>query len=365
MEDSELVLIDVIEEMCAAKDVRLRAMRVARDIMNTEVGTLTLDDRVGRCLRVMESRGVRHVPVVDVPDEAGKKARFVGIVSQRDVLRLSAQDGKENGKQKMDERALRQLLVQIVARRPKSVSLETPVEEIIATMTSNHIDMVPVLDDSSLVGIITTSDLMWLLLRLDKVVRQLCPASKEGASTADKFCESSAKGKVLFSWVYQSVEEIMTEPVICLGPGDNVGRAIEVLQTEEFRHVPITDEDGRFVGLVSDRDILRNLPFAGRRPPSAPKRFREHLFATDSRSKSLELTLESIMVREVSRVLPSCRVTDAAEILNKNKISCLLVVDEQEALRGIVTVTDLMRALAGVYEPGERAGLTPSESSVC
>jgi CBS domain-containing protein len=353
MENGQSALIDVVEQMCTQQDVGLEAMRVARDIMNTEVGTLTLDDRVSRCLKVMDSRKVRHVPVMDVPDEDDKKPRFVGIVSQRDVLRLNAPDGKESSKQEVDQRALRQLLTQIVARRPKSVSIETPVEDVITTMTSNHIDMVPVLDDGDLVGIITTADLMGLFLRLDKAIEQLCPESKEAAASVDMAREDSAKCKLLLSWVHRAVQEIMTEPAICLGPKDNVAGAIELLQSEEFRHVPITDEQGKFVGLVSDRDILRNLPFAGRRPPSAPKRFREHLFATHSRTKSLQLPLERIMVQKVSHILPGSRVTDAAHTLYKDRISCLPVVDEQEKLRGMITITDLMWALAAAYEPGD------------
>jgi len=355
-------------------------MRVARDIMNADVKTLTLDHTVKHCLKYMEAHRIRHVAVVDLPNEGEKKPCFIGIVSQRDVLRLSAPDAKENSKQKVDQRALRQLLVNIVARKPKSVSLQTPVRDVIMTMICNHIDMVPVLDDADLVGFITTTDLIKLFFRLDKVIHRLCPELKKGALgsrkagslPADISSESSAKAKILSSWVSRSVQEIMTKQLICLEPQDNLARAIEILHTEEFRHIPIMDEpspsEGRgeqakFVGLVSDRDILRNLPFAGRRPPSPPKRFREHLFATDSWTKSLQLPLESIMVRKVLHILPGCSVCEAAEILYKKKMSCLPVVDEHEKIRGIVTVTDLMRALLAVYEPTEKADSIPSQSS--
>jgi CBS domain-containing protein len=51
--------------------------------------------------------------------------------------------------------------------------------------------------------------------------------------------------------------------------------------------------------------------------------------------------------------LPGCSVCEAADILYTKKISCLLVIDEQEKLRGGVAVTDLMRALLAAYEPAE------------
>ncbi len=378
MENEQFKLIDVIEEMCLSrlgsakrattdseKDVCFQPMRLARDIMHTDVKTLTLDHTVNSCLKFMEVRRVRHVPVVDIPYEGEKKPYFIGIVSQRDVLRLSTQDAEETGKQNIDQRALRQLMVNIVARKPRSVSPQTPVQNVIMTMISNHIDMVPVLEDDDLVGIITTTDLMKLFLRLDKVIHQLFPEFKKGAPPVDTGSESSTKVKILSSWVFRTVQEIMTEQVICLEPQDNLAKAIEVMQDEEIRHIPIMDEQEKLVGLVSDRDILRNLPYAGKRPPLSPKRFRGHLFATDLWTTNWQLPLDSVMAQNALHILPGCSICKAADTLYKKKIGCLPVVDKREKLRGIVTVTDLMRTLLSTYEPTEKAGLIPSESSIC
>jgi len=349
MENEQFGLIDAIEEMAIHKDISLKPMRLAADIMNADVKTLSLDHTVNQCLKFMEARRVRHVPVVDLQSEAETWPCFIGVISQRDVLRLNAPDAEKSSKQKTDKRALRQLLAQIVARKPESVSLETPIQDVITVMLRNHIDMATVLDDGDLVGIVTTTDLMRFLLKLDKVVRQLCQDSKKGALPADRASE------VLFSWLSRTVQDIMTEDVISLTPQDNLARAIEVLQAEKLRHILVTDEQGEFVGLVSDRDILRNLPFAGRRPLSRPKKFREHLFAVKPRTKSLELTLEEIMVRKALCILPSSSLSNAADVLRKKKISCLPVIDKSKKLRGIVTVTNLMRALLTAYESPEKS----------
>jgi CBS domain-containing protein len=215
------------------------------------------------------------------------------------------------------------------------------------------------------VGVITTTDLMKLFFKLDKVIHELCPELNKGAPPVDMASESSAKAKILSSWISRPVQEIMTEQVISLEPQDNLARAIEVMQDEEIRHIPIMDEQEKFVGLVSDRDILRNLPYSGRRPSSPPKRFREHLFATDQWTKNFLMTIESVMVRKVLHILPGCSVCEAADILYTKKISCLPVIDEQEKLRGIVTVTDLMRMLLTAYESDEKAALITSQSSIC
>ncbi len=365
MENEQFKLIDLIEQICTEKGIYPKPMRVARDIMNTKVKTLTLDHTVRDCLKLMEDSKVRHVPVLDLPYEGEKKPCFIGVVSQRDVLRLSTPNAKEPDEQQIDQRALEQLLVNIVARNPKSVSTQTPINKVITILISNHIDMVPVLDGPDLAGIITTTDLMKLFSTLGKTISLLCPKSKGDSTAIYGASENSAKTDILSSWAFRAVQEIMNEPVICLSPQDNLAKAIEVLQAKEIRHIVITDEQGDFLGLVSDRDILRNLPYAGRRPPSEPKRFREHLFAADLWTTNFFMPLENVMVRNVIHILPSNSICDTADILYKKNISCVPVIDKPKKLKGIVTVIDMMQALLTVYEPAEKAGLIPGKSSIC
>jgi CBS domain-containing protein len=360
MENEQFKLIDLIEQICTEKDVCPKPMRIARDIMNVNVKTLTLDHTINQCLQFMHGRRVRHAPVIDLSYEGEKKPYFIGVVSERDVLRLKAPDSGENGKQKIDRRALRQLLVQIVTRRPKVVSPQTPIPEVIEVMTCNHIDMVPVLDGADLVGIITTTDLIKFCFKLEDVIYELCPELKKDLLTFETASKSSSKTRILYTWVSRTVQEIMTEQVISLEPQENIAKAIELIQTEEFRHIPIIDEQGKFIGLISDRDILRNLPFAGKRPPSPPKKFREYLFSSNFCIHNFSIPIERIMVRKVLHISPGCKIREAAEILHKKKISCLPVINEDEKLQGIVTVTDLMQALLAAYEPAEDASLIPS-----
>ncbi|MHC4212341.1 MAG: CBS domain-containing protein [Planctomycetota bacterium] len=365
MNDEQITLIDAIEEMGLKKNIGLDPMRVARDIMNSEVKTLTLDHTTRRCLELMASLNIRHVPVVDAPYEEEGKPCFIGIVSQRDVLRLNARETEETIEQPVDPKALRQLLIQIVARKPKAVSLQSSIPEVISVMINNHIDMVPVLDEGDLAGIITTTDIIKLFFRIEQAVQQLFPESQNDTSIIDTTSEGSFEAAVLFPWCFRTIQEVMTKEVICLEPQDDIAKAIKVLQTEKFRHVPIVDVEGKLAGLVSDRDILRNLPFAGKRPPCPPKIFREHLFAVDPWDERHLQPLESIMVRRIFHISPCTRICDAAEILYREKISCLPVVNERGKVQGIITVTDLMRALLLAYDPPEKSDLIADESNIC
>jgi CBS domain-containing protein len=313
----------------------------------------------------MEARRVRHVPVVDFPYEEEReqgqyKPYFIGIVSERDMLRLNSRETDRKGRHKIDQRALRQLLVQIVARKPKSVSPQTPIQEVIMIMTCNNIDCVPVLNNSDLVGIITTTDIIRLFFKIDEAASRIDSKLKKNALPFDTASENSAKIETLSSWTLQTVQDVMTRQMISLEPQDTLKTAIDVMQAEEIRHILVMNEQDKFLGLVSDRDILRNLPFAGKRPPYPPKKFREHLFRIKSQTKILQLPLEKIMQRKVLTIPPGHKVGDAVDILYKKKISCLPVIDEQKKVWGIITVTDLMHAVLGAYEPVEAASLVAS-----
>ncbi len=353
MADEHLSLVGSVEAVCVEKNISFRPMHVAGDIMNSDVKTLTMDHTVNACLKFMKAYRIRHVPVIDLPmeGEKRKKPAFIGVISQRDVLRLASPDAPKDGRQKWDKKALRQLLSQIVARKPLSASPNTPVSDVIITMLNNHIDMVPVLTDAVLVGVITTTDILKLFLELDKAICQLYPELAKKHPPHDILSEPSGPKAAFFSWARKTVDSIMTTDLICLQIHDNLAAAMQAMQDGGFRHVPVLDEQMNLLGIVSDRDVLRHLPFAGRRPPLQDKKFREHLFSTDRKNASLELPLDSIMTRKVEYISPASTTIEAVSILRKTKMSCLPVVDEQGKIVGIVTVTNLTHLLLSAYEP--------------
>jgi CBS domain-containing protein len=279
--------------------------------------------------------------MVDIPCDDNAKPYFVGIISERDVLRLISPSVKTTSDQEIDKRALRQLLAQIVTRKPKTVSPDTPIAEVLTLLLDNHFDMLPVLDEADVVGIITTTDLLKIFLKLDKVVCQLSPDLNKTAYPGD--------ANVLSLWTSQTVHDVMTKQVISLLPQDDLATAIDLMQEHKFRHIPIINEDGKLRGIVSDRDVLRQLHYAGKRPMGKESKFRDHLFRADPNFINLERPLIRMMTRTVTHVLPGMSVCDAAKILYELRLSCLPVLDEQKNLLGILTMTDLMSALLAIY----------------
>jgi len=339
-------LIDLIDNMIAGKDVFFQWVRVVRDVMTIDVKTLGLDDTVEDCIKLFKRNNVRHVCVMDDPSEDDgdpEKPCFVGIVSERDVSRrISPYIGKAR-EEDTDAKALGERLVEIVTRKPASVTPETPISEMIATMIGSRVDMLPVLAGKDLVGIVTASDIMKLFVRLGTIQR-VC------ANAGRKRRLAHLEVAALLPSIAQTVEDMMTEEPTCLAPGDCLRDVIEAMKEGEFRHVPILDQQGKLVGIVSDRDVLQHLSFPEGRRRSDDSRFRSRLFATDPKDPSLRLPVTDIMKRDIVHVSPNCTVYDAAKMLLDLRVSCLLVTEEENNLRGIVTITSMMAALLAAFK---------------
>jgi len=352
MPDEQFRLIDLLDDLSAGRDVFFKSVCLVKDVMTKDVKTLTLDDTIEMCIKFMKEHRVRHIPVVDSPTGEYAEQYFVGIVSQRDVFRQISPYLGKIGEEDSDSKALKQPLVQLVTRNPKSVSPETAIQEMITLMVDNHINMVPVLIDRNLVGIVTSTDILKLFIRLD-TIRQLCSKAEKKTEQRMRFVDllSGNSDKVMpaFSTVLRTVEDIMTEQVVCLEEQESLAKVMEVMQQGKFRHVPIVDKQKKLLGIISDRDVLRYLPFHSRPFEPRTEVFRARLFNVAPNELVIQQALHHIMRRDVTHVLPSCDFYTAVKMLYEMNISCLPVTDEDKKLVGIVTVRDVMRGLLAAY----------------
>lgn len=129
--------------------------------------------------------------------------------------------------------------------------------------------------------------------------------------------------------------DIMTEDPMTADLHARVQDAVEILQTLEIRHLPITDDYGGLVGMVSDRD-LRNAarPYTVGESAGGPRR------------SLLEQPITEIMTSDVSSISPSATISEITDALLELKIGALPVVDDATGnLLGIVSYVDVLRAL--------------------
>jgi CBS domain-containing membrane protein len=142
--------------------------------------------------------------------------------------------------------------------------------------------------------------------------------------------------EILIERIMQSkqVRDLMSPSVKTLGLNDKLSVADELMQTERIRHLPIVNEDGRVVGIVSQRDLF----------------FNALVQALGFGSTSHDRILSSILVKEVMTenvvtTTPEALVTDAARVMVDRKIGCLPVI-QNDALVGILSESDIVSAVA-------------------
>lgn len=145
------------------------------------------------------------------------------------------------------------------------------------------------------------------------------------------------------------VRDLMTRELLTLGPEASVSEALQLCRDRRIRHVPIVESD-ELVGIVSDRDLREASP--------APD--------DSNREETMQnIRVGDIMSREVVTVHPQDPTGYAAKEMYERKLDALPVMDEQELL-GIVTSTDVMRALVmltGVHESGSQIEVQASNKS--
>jgi acetoin utilization protein AcuB len=127
------------------------------------------------------------------------------------------------------------------------------------------------------------------------------------------------------------VKEKMTKNPTTVTPEVALKDAISKMERGHFRHLPVVDNDGTLIGMLSDRDIrlIRpSLAFVGRE---------------DAAVQLWSLAVQQAAVFDPISVKPETTVKEAAELMLRWHVGGLPVTVDQNKLVGIITYTDLLR----------------------
>lgn len=127
-----------------------------------------------------------------------------------------------------------------------------------------------------------------------------------------------------------TVNDLMTVEPLTVMSHTTLRDVIQLMKLEGCRQLPVVDEDGRLIGLVTDRDVrlAMNSPFILR------ERWQDETLLDTA-------TAESCMTSNPLTVTPETPAYRAAEMLSAYKFGALPVV-ENGLLVGIITVTDFL-----------------------
>jgi CBS domain-containing protein len=125
-------------------------------------------------------------------------------------------------------------------------------------------------------------------------------------------------------------KEIMSHNIQWITPGETVVAAAKLMAFHNLGLLPVCGADGKPIGVLTDRDIALRVIGKDR-------------LASDT-------VVEAVMTTPVQSVAADCPVERAGELMSKEGVSRLLVLDDDGHLAGLVSVADLL-----VHAPGKSA----------
>ncbi len=128
------------------------------------------------------------------------------------------------------------------------------------------------------------------------------------------------------------VKDIMSTEVFFVGPDKKMSRIQDVIECTNVRHVPVVDDHGYVLGIVSQWDLLQTALMN---------------ISVDVQYEILRnVPICDFMKTKVITTTPDTELSEAAWLLIENKIGCLPVLDEDSKIIGMVTESDFVKLAA-------------------
>lgn len=140
------------------------------------------------------------------------------------------------------------------------------------------------------------------------------------------------------------VRDVMSTQVVTVAEGTSVGDVVDLMLRHEIGAIPVIDDEGAVVGLVSEADLVSKQAYGGRRWPVSDG------FAGLARRDAREVlrsrgrTARGIMSAPVETAVPDEPLRAVARRMVEHRLKHLPVTDAAGRLVGIVSRRDLLRA---------------------
>jgi CBS domain-containing protein len=144
------------------------------------------------------------------------------------------------------------------------------------------------------------------------------------------------------------VGEVMSHHVVTVRPETTYKEVARLLHRSHLTGVPVVNDDGEILGVISERDLLLKEEHGGLRA-STPSRWRGRSYAGAAapwwlqRQKARATVASELMTAPAVTIGPDATTAEAARVMRESAVRRLLVVDPDGRLVGIVTPTDLVR----------------------
>ncbi|MEM2930264.1 MAG: CBS domain-containing protein [Thermoproteota archaeon] len=140
-----------------------------------------------------------------------------------------------------------------------------------------------------------------------------------------------------------TVEEVMSYPVISIGPGEPVHAAVLQMVQHDISSLIVVDEEGRDIGIITERDVIEKVVAKSKNPQT--------------------VRVGDVMSNPLKKISSDSSIVEALDRMRRSRIK-KLGVERGGKLVGIVSERDLVYAIPAMYELVEKTALERSRSII-
>lgn len=261
-------------------------MKTAKDIMTTKVWTLSPKDPIKKAINMMDKYGIKEIPILD-------SKKFVGMITYYDILDFVRLNPDEK---------ISSLMI-----KPPTVGPDESIDKVISLMMQSGVEAVPVLKDNRIEGLISDYDILSnyvdsskikglkirgvmqeavnllksddsisqarRIMRFNKIqkipivdsdgrlvgiinslsiLKTFYEAPKKGLREGDRAGNSTNP-------LMMPISNIMVTNLPEVHPEDSVRSTLKEILHKNMKGIPVTDKEGRVIGVFERWDILDKL----------------------------------------------------------------------------------------------------------
>jgi len=279
---------------------------VIGDIMTKSVITCKPTDTLQKVQKLMVKHRISRVVVTDV------EKKPLGITTQKDIVNFLLADTSKRGIEEIPTK-------EAMSKNLITIKPTTPIPDAAKTMIKKKISSLVVVDeDGKLKGIVTKADIGMYL-----------------ASKGAGIC---------------TVHDFMTSNPVTVKPSQPIFLAVSLMSEHNISRIAVIDKENKPIGIITLADVTM---ISRLLKPAKLIRGKKPIFARGILfpPKGIRLlTARDFMTADPISVNKDADLTDAARLMTKNAISGLPVIDNAGKLVGIITKSDLTRAVASLKD---------------
>lgn len=139
------------------------------------------------------------------------------------------------------------------------------------------------------------------------------------------------------------VGRLMTSDLHTVRPETTLSAAAHAMVTMRISGLPVVDQNNKLTGIITEADLLRAIGVPSHHPTHNLWQTLEAMFTHHAEIQSPEGNVASLMTTDIVTIRPEHTLHDALDIMKKNRIKRIIVVNDNREPVGMITRSDLVR----------------------